>query len=57
MATKVFIHRDMKECVSCGQTMFGVYSYEVRDVCTPCGGKSKCENEDEKPKGKQQRFS
>lgn len=39
----MFVKLGMKECLSCGYTMFGVYSYEIREICKPCGGKAKCD--------------
>lgn len=28
------------DCISCMEPMKGIYSYEVRKICTPCGGHS-----------------
>lgn len=30
-------------CISCTEVMKGIYSYEIREDCAPCGGKSKVE--------------
>lgn len=29
------------DCISCGEEMRGIYSYEIREICSPCGGKAK----------------
>ena len=29
------------ECTSCCEPMTGIYSYSIREVCTPCGGQAK----------------
>lgn len=28
-------------CIECTMQMRGIYSYDVRDRCEPCGGKAK----------------
>ena len=35
-----YTKENMCECISCCTMMLGVYSYEARDTCVECGGKS-----------------
>jgi hypothetical protein len=36
-------------CISCGEIMVGVYSFEIRKVCKECGGKACPVSEKEAP--------
>lgn len=42
----MWVPHKMKECLSCRQTMMAIYSYDIREVCHPCGGKAKSEKDD-----------
>lgn len=48
-----------KKCVSCGEEMHFIYSYSVREICSPCGGKAKLveANEQEEKKARKSKHS